>query len=234
MTRKIKNDMETAVQEECARQLPLQRGPSQAVMNIKSTASSVVARLSQSSLLSSKLPMDTFSRMSSRLLGEKKRSFCHCPVCRTDVLAYALTNLPPCYCRAEHYGIASQKVDSSALAKAVGAGIRRVTLRPRHPGKGVPEDHKVVLVNFGLELGNKIVPPLIAKLSGACQCELCRHDTLAFGLNQTPSRYGISIEGKLRIPNTALEFIQHELLKTFSAAAEKIATKPRHGGKEEP
>lgn len=226
---KIKNDLETAVQEELFRQTPREAGASQAAAAIKSSLSSAMSRLAGNSFLSSKLPMEKVTKMTARLMTEKKRTFCHCPVCRTDILALALTKLPPCYCRGEHFGIASEKVPKEELERAVQAAIHRIKMRPKHPERIVITDPgKVVLVNFKLKIADKIIAPLLLKIPEACDCELCRYDTLAFGLNQTPSRYGTSISGKLRLPGSELEFIKHELVKTLAAAARKIATNPRH------
>ena len=86
------------------------------------------------------------------------------------------------------------------------------------------------LVNFGLVAAKAMVGPLLAKIPGSCRCELCQIDTLACGLNQTPSRYGLAVGGKLRVPATHLDFLRHELTQTFAAAARRIAANPRHRG----
>lgn len=226
---KIKNDLETAVQEEAARLIPKDTGTSQAAAAIKSSLSSAMSRLAGSSFLSSKLPMDKVTSMAAGLMSEKKRAFCHCPICRTDVLALALTKLPPCYCRGEHFGIASEKVGKKDLEKAVQAAIHRIRLRPKHPERlPVTDPSKILLVNFKLNVASRLVSPILHKIPESCGCELCRYDTLAYGLNQTPSRYGTSIAGKLRLPGSELEFIKHELVKTIAEAARKVATNPRH------
>jgi len=228
---RIKNDLEAAVQKELARHLSASRGRSPGGAALRSSVTALVSRISQSGFLASRLPVDRLQKATSGLLGEKRRSFCDCPVCRTDVLALALTSLPPCYCRSEHYGIASARVTAGQLAKQLESAIHRVTLRPRHAGRApILAADAVELVNFRLAIGERVVAPILAKIPGACRCELCQFDTLAFALNQMPSKYGVSVQGKLRMPASGAEFLRHELAGALAAAAKRVAANPRHGG----
>ena len=181
------------------------------------------------------LGLDRFLKGISGLLGTSsgKRIACRCELCRTDVVALALTTLPPCYCRKLHYGISLERVDSDLIEKEVAKAVRKVELRPRHPSRGpVPEGNEVKLVDFGLREGGRIIGPLLQKLEGACSCNTCREDTLAYGLNRIGPRYGVEVVGKLRMPRHEVDFFRHEILPTLSEAASAIALNPRHGGKD--
>jgi hypothetical protein len=163
----------------------------------------------------------------------RKGAACRCSLCRNDAIALALTILPPRYCRSLHYGISLKGADRKSVEREVGRAVRRVALRPHHPYRSpVLPSSGVRLVDFGLLEGGRMIGPLLVNLSGACACETCREDTLAFGLNNCTPHYGVAMQGKLRIPPHQLDFLRHELLGVLSEAAKTIALKPRHGGRD--
>lgn len=205
----IKNDMESVVRDELARQ---------------------AAALKRPKWLSLP-PVELALRYLSDASGSNKRSRCECLLCNTDTIAFSLTNLPPCYCRSLHYGISSEKVDSGNISRNLEESVRRVTLRPRHPERHFRNsDEGVSLIDFGLQEGKRVVPFVMKKLSTACRCSDCLEDTLAFGLNQMKPKYGVRIEGTLRMPATEIEFYRHEMIPVMVEAARKISLNPRHDG----
>ncbi len=213
MNATIKNEMETAVRKEVSLRKQRDAGPQ----------------------WMSRLSLDRLVLHLPWLLGSGKKEgiSCRCPLCRTDVIALALTALPPCYCRSLHYGISLQRVDGNQIRKEVQSAARKIDLRPRHPSRGpVPDSSGIRLIDFGLKEGVRMIGPLLERVPGACSCETCREDTLAFGLNRSEPRYGVEIVGKLRMLPHQLDFLRHELLGTFTEAARKIALNPRHGGKD--
>jgi hypothetical protein len=225
---KVKNDIEAAVRSEVLRQKSLFKKPSRASELFKEKVSGAASWLSREPRISSKIPVDKVSKTISRMVGEKKRALCHCPVCSIDSIALAISTLPPCYCRAEHYGISSSKVTQEELAERVKNAIRKVTLLPRHPARPVADDSSVRLFDFGLYEGSRMIAPLLSKVSDACTCENCLEDTLAFGLNRSKVRYGIIMGREVRIPSTELEFFRHQLQGILMKAAKIIGRNPRH------
>jgi hypothetical protein len=84
-------------------------------------------------------------------------------------------------------------------------------------------------VDFGIREGAVMVRPLLQRLEESCTCPRCRADVLAFGLNRFQPRYGVEVQGKLRMPPHEMEFIRHELRSVLWKAAGTIAANPRHG-----
>jgi len=202
---KIKNEMETAVRAEFVRQTG--EGESGTV--------------------------NIFLRAMKSLFQEGKVTdlHCSCPWCRHDVLALALTGLPPCYCRSHHYGMNLRKIETRSVGDAMSKAIRRVGGRPRHsPRDQVPAEEGVHLVDYRLREGTRIVGPLLGKLPGICDCQSCRTDILAHSLNRFSPRYGVLASGKSRLQPHDLEFIRHEMNMVMVDSARKIALNPRHEG----
>ncbi len=209
----VKNEMETAVRSEVLKQKRGQGGGSWASWVPLEVVSQFVPFLRRH------LPKTSLS--------------CRCPLCTTDAVALSLTLLPPCYCRADHYGLSLGKVSGEEVQQRVVSALRKVELRPRHPSRQpVPEASQIRLVDFGLREGARMIGPLLKRIEEACDCAKCREDTLAFGLNRYSPKYGVVVQGKMRIPLHHMEFIRHELLSVLSEAARTIATNPRHGGKD--
>lgn len=210
---RVKNEMETAVRNEMRRQRGGEKG----------------------STLSWRIPLESLNRLMPFLGRSISKSglTCRCPLCEADSLALSLTYLPPCYCRVDHYGLALSKVSPKVIEEKVRAALKRVGLRPRHSSReALPQSSAVKIIDFGLKEGGRMIGPLLERLSGACACEQCREDTLAFGLNRYAPKYGVSVGGKLRMQPHQIDFLRHELLEKLSEAAGSIARNPRHGGKD--
>jgi hypothetical protein len=226
---KVKNDLETAVRGEVQRQRGLHKNPSPGSQLLKEKVSGIASWLSKKPGISSRIPAAKVSKAVSRMVGEKKRSLCHCPICSIDSIALALNTLPPCYSRSEQYGVASSKVSQDELSEKVKTAIRKVTLLPRHPDRPVADDASVRLFDFGLYEGSRMIGPLLSKVPGACTCVNCLEDTLAFGLNHSKVRYGILMGRAMRAPPSDMEFFRHHLQGIFVKSAKVIARTPRHG-----
>jgi hypothetical protein len=164
--------------------------------------------------------------------GEK--GVCDCSHCSADVLALSLTNLPARYCLSLHYGVGRSRIPPNKVRQEVQMSIRRVRSRPRHAAReSLPGNGEVKIVDFGIREGTALVKPLLQRVDGACCCDRCRADTLAYGLNRIRPRYGVEVKGRIRMPPHELEFIRHELLAAITEAAEKVAGNPRHETRED-
>ena len=225
---KVKNGLEAAVRSEVQRQRSLYKNPSPGSQLLKEKVSGIASWLSKNPGISSRIPAARVSKAVSRMVGEKKRILCPCPICSIDSIALAVSTLPPCYCRAEHYGISSSKITHDELAERVKTAIRKVTLRPRHPDRPVADDSSVRLFDFGLYEGSRMIGPLLSKVPGACTCVNCQEDTLAFGLNRSKVKYGILMGRTVRVPATELVFYRHQLQGILLEAAKIIGRNPRH------
>jgi hypothetical protein len=154
---------------------------------------------------------------------------CGCPLCATDAIALALTNLPPCYSRAQNFGLATQRVDPERVRAAVAIAIERVTRRPLHPPqRRLSDAGGVHLVDFSLEAGARMVEPLLRPREGLCLCADCQEDTLAYALNRVSPKYGVEVLGRRRMPAHLMEFIRHDLAAAILKAARVVAANPRH------
>ena len=208
----IKNEMETAVRNEAGLQ-QASRGRRSSGIPYLDRVTAFVPWLSKE--------------------GRREGTLCRCSLCRNDAIALALTILPPRYCRSLHYGLSLRGADRKTVEREVSRAVKRVALRPHHPYRS-PVDLAtgIRLIDFGILEGGRMIGPLLVKLKGACACETCREDTLAFGLNNCTPHYGVAVKGKMRMPPHQLDFLRHELLGVLSEAAKTIALKPRHGGRD--
>jgi len=225
---KVKNDLEAAVRSEVLRQKSLHKAPSRGSRIFKEKVSGAASWLSKKPGISSRIPTAKVSKAVSRMVGEKKRTICHCPICSIDSIALAISTLPPCYCRSDHYGISSSKISQDELSETVKTAIRKVTLLPRHPDRPVADDASVRLFDFGLYEGSRMIGPLLSKVPGACTCGNCLEDTLAFGLNHAEVKYGILMGRDVRVPSSEMEFYRHQLQGVFVEASKIISRNPRH------
>jgi hypothetical protein len=156
-------------------------------------------------------------------------SGCWCTLCQTDIVALALTLLPPLYCREESFGTAAGYIKAGKIHDAVQAAIKRVALWPKHR-PGVPSllQSDVSLVNFTFEVGTAMVGPALGRSPQGCSCEQCRADTLAYALNRYPSKYGVTHSGRRSLHPTYLDFMRYELGMLINQAARVVSTHPRH------
>jgi len=154
---------------------------------------------------------------------------CWCRLCETDIVALALTLLPPFYSRPGGQAWSAGLATASKIHDAVQSAAKRVSLRPKHrPGMVGPARGDVGLVNYTYEVGLQMVDPSVLASSAACTCPLCRADTLAYALNRYPPKYGVSAGGRRSLHPTYLGFMRRELGLLVSQAARVVGAKPQH------
>lgn len=154
---------------------------------------------------------------------------CWCTLCETDVVALALTLLPPWYCRADGCARADLLASAGKIHDAVQTAARRVALRPKHP-IGAPGGARrdIGLVNFTYDVGAEMVGPSFGRLRDSCGCERCRSDALAYALNRYPSKYGVTLAGRRSLHPTYVDFMRRELGMLIGQAARLISAHPSH------
>lgn len=154
---------------------------------------------------------------------------CWCPLCETDIVALALTLLPPLYCRDENQASASTLIRAGKIGDAVQSALKRVGLWPKHrPGLGPSVRDQVALVNYTFEVGSAMVGPALGQSRTRCSCDTCRADTLAYALNRYPSKYGVVRGGRRSLHPTYVDFIRYELGMLISQAARVVSENPNH------
>ncbi|HEY5997678.1 MAG TPA: late competence development ComFB family protein [bacterium] len=153
---------------------------------------------------------------------------CWCSLCETDIVALALTMLPPLYCRTETFGHAAGIIKAGKIREAVQAAIKRVSLRPKHRVGAPSHRGTVSLVNYTFEVGTDMVGPALGRGASSCSCESCRSDTLAYALNRYPAKYGVTVDGRRSLHPTYLDFMRHELGMLIGQAARVVSSHPHH------
>jgi hypothetical protein len=157
------------------------------------------------------------------------RGICWCPLCEADVIALSLNHLPPRYCRSVNFGYAASEGFGRQVAGAVRMALDKVGKRPKHrPGAPDRFRSEARLEDFGLKIGAAIVGRWLATESGACSCEGCRADALAFALNRYPPKYGVSTPSRASYQENFADFIRHELGQTITKACRVVTANPNH------
>ena len=155
---------------------------------------------------------------------------CWCPLCRADMMALALSRLPPRYATRR-----SADVDADArVAELVHAEVLRAVLHVgRHPKHAVdgalPAGSPVWVVNFPLEESFRAIGAMLRGREGACDCWHCRCDMVAFALNRHPSRYGVEHGGLTHLFEDERRKMRAELSSFLDLAIRVVTTVPRHG-----
>lgn len=156
---------------------------------------------------------------------------CWCPLCEIDIVALALTLLPPLYCRTENSAHAAGPIRPGTISDAVQSALKRVDMWPKHrPGTQPTRPDNIALVNYTLEVGTAMVGPAIGRTAAGCSCDECRSDTLAYALNRYPAKYGVARDGKRSLHPTYLDFMRFELGMLINQAARVVSTHPHHDG----
>lgn len=154
---------------------------------------------------------------------------CWCPLCETDIVALALTLLPPLYCRDENQGHAATLIRAGKISDGVQAALKRVGLWPKHrTGPGPSVRDQVALVNYTFEVGSTMVGPALGQTPARCSCETCRADTLAYALNRYPAKYGVVRAGRRSLHPTYVDFMRYELGMLITQAARVVSDRPNH------
>jgi len=156
---------------------------------------------------------------------------CWCPLCEIDIVALALTLLPPLYCRTASHGNAGGLVRTGTITDAVQSALKRVDLWPKHrPGSKPLVRDMVSLVNYTFEVGSTMVGSALGLSTTGCTCNECRSDTLAYALNRYPAKYGVIRDGKRSLHPTYLDFMRFELGMLINQAARVVSSSPHHDG----
>jgi len=171
------------------------------------------------------LVRDEVLRAKSKGSGERQ---CWCPLCETDIVALALTMLPPLYCRTETFGYAAGLIKAGKIHDAVQAALKRVSLRPKHRFGAPTHRGAVSLVNYTFEVGTEMVGPALGTTSSGCTCEHCRADALAYALNRYPAKYGVTHDGRRSLHPTYVDFMRHELGMLIGQAVRVVSSHPHH------
>lgn len=154
---------------------------------------------------------------------------CWCPLCRADMMALALTSLPPRYATCRPCDVEIEARMAAAIRDEVALARRQVERHPKH-AKGVPvaAEEAVWVVNFPLEEGFRAVDAILRQHDSACDCWSCRCDMVAFALNRYPARYGVEHEGRTQLLEEHRERMRDELSSFLVHAVQVVTTVPRH------
>lgn len=156
---------------------------------------------------------------------------CWCLLCEMDIVALALTLLPPLYCRTSTYGHAAGLIKAGTISDVVQAALKRVGLWPKHrSGTLPPTRDEIALHNYTYEVGTQMVTAALALSATGCSCEECRFDTLAYALNRYPAKYGVTRGGRRSLNPTAIDFMRYELGMLINQAARVVSSHPHHQG----
>lgn len=167
------------------------------------------------------------ARKSSRL---REESGCWCEGCTQDVIALALSSLPPHYCTRFNWEEALQREGALWVQETVSRSLERVTRHPKHGRLNADStSRRFRLVNFSFEECESVISEVLLEEEDACTCPRCRDDVMAYALNRYPPKYGVARNGEVNFPGKEREMIRRELSAIVSAASEVVARKPRHG-----
>ena len=156
---------------------------------------------------------------------------CWCPLCEIDIVALALTLLPPLYCRTTTFGHATGVIKAGTISDAVQSALKRVDHWPKHrPGAPPTMRDEISLINYTFEVGSSMVGPALGLSATGCSCGECRSDTLAYALNRYPAKYGITRNGRRSLHPTYLDFMRFELGMLINQAARVVSEHPHHSG----
>jgi len=165
----------------------------------------------------------------TKKLGNTAYAGCWCTLCEMDIVALALTLLPPLYCRAETFGYAAGLIKAGTICDAVQSALQRISLWPKHrPGTPPPSPDAVALINYTFEVGTTMVGAALDRSATRCDCDNCRSDTLAYALNRYPSKYGVTRGGQRCLDPHYLDFMRHELGMLMKQAARIVSSRPHH------
>lgn len=157
------------------------------------------------------------------------RDLCWCPQCEADVVALALNNLPPRYCRGVNFGYAASEGFGGRVARTVEVAIEKVNCRPKHrPGAPDRYRREASREDYALKIGCLLVGAAFPVRQGVCACENCRADALALALNGYRPKYGVSSPGRSSYQHNFEDFIRHEVAQLLVAACRVVSANPNH------
>jgi hypothetical protein len=154
---------------------------------------------------------------------------CWCPLCRADMMALALTALPPRYATRRPIDFEGEPSLFAAARDGVAAARRQIDRFPKH-GKGAAAaaSEPVWVVNFPLEEGFRAVDALLRREETPCDCWNCRCDMVAFALNRYPARYGVEHRGQTHLFEEDRKRMREELTSFLGMGIRVVTTVPRH------
>ena len=154
---------------------------------------------------------------------------CWCPLCRADMMAFALSSLSPRYATCHPKDIETDSLMSSTIQDGIADARKQVERFPKHPkGGAVAAEEPVWVVNFPLEEGFRAVEEILRRYDGACDCWHCRCDAIAFALNRYPARYGVEHEGRTHFFEEDRKRLRDELSTFLDLAVRLVTAVPRH------
>ncbi|HEY5998693.1 MAG TPA: late competence development ComFB family protein [bacterium] len=152
---------------------------------------------------------------------------CWCPLCRADMMALALSSLPPRYATRRPAGALPDPDDG--IAEQVAEAVRKVGRFPKHEaGVAVTAGEAVWVVNFPLEESFRAVDAMVRSRDDVCDCWNCRCDMVAFALNRYPSRYGVEHLGATHLLEKDRDQMRAELASFLDLSLRVVAAVPRH------
>ncbi len=161
--------------------------------------------------------------------GAERHQSCWCALCEADVIALALNNLPPCYCRSANFGYAAAKGLAGRVREAVARALEKVNRRPKHrPDAPDRYRREAQVVDFGLRIGSVLVSGASDDAKSACACDGCRADALALALNRYRPKYGVSSLGRSSYQENFADFIRHEIGQELVRARQVVGANPNH------
>lgn len=156
-------------------------------------------------------------------------AICWCPLCRADMMALALSSLPPRYATRRPEDIEADPHLAASLRAEVERAVHHVGRFPKHAsGEVLAVADPVWIVNFPLEEGFRAVEPLIRSREDVCDCWQCRCDMVAFALNRYPPRYGVEHRGRMHLREVDRDQMRAELRSFLELAIGIVSKVPRH------
>ncbi|HWR97334.1 MAG TPA: late competence development ComFB family protein [Candidatus Methanoperedens sp.] len=154
---------------------------------------------------------------------------CWCPLCRADMMALALSTLPPRYATRRAVAHQADPHQAATVGTLIGQAVRRVERFPKHAaGAAIAAGEPVWVVNFPLEESFRAVDAMIRSRDGVCDCWNCRCDMVAFALNRYPPRYGVEHRGVTHLLEKDRDQMRTELASFLDLSLRVVAAVPRH------
>ena len=164
-----------------------------------------------------------------RAMAQDSDGICWCPLCRADMMALALTSLPPRYATRRPADLDADPEMATIVRDGVVLARDQVERFPKHAkGAAVAAGAPVWVVNFSLEEAFRAVDAILHQHDGACDCWNCRCDMVAFALNRYPACYGVEHEGQTHLFEKDRVQMRAELESFLDLAARVVTTVPRH------
>ena len=154
---------------------------------------------------------------------------CWCPLCRADMMALALSSLPPRYTTRRAGAHHPDPHHAATVGELVDKAVARVGRFPKHAtGAAVAAGEPVWVVNFPLEESFRVVDAMVRSREDVCDCWNCRCDMVAFALNRYPPRYGVEHRGVTHLLEKDRNQMRDELVSFLDLSLRVVAAVPRH------